>query len=415
MRLVLVSQEVPPETAWGGIGTYVDVLSEAMAAAGVEVHVLSTVPGQETTVRRAGGVTVHRFGQPRFRGIGRMTGCPETTRRLWTAASVARLLGRFPGPASVECPEWQAEGLLVGLRRSVPLVVRLHSAARQLFPYTGQGGGLRGVDGRLAMWMEETSARRAHVVVSTRPNLAEIAPRLAVDPGSLHAIPYPVRLPPRRDFPPEGPPRVVFVGRLEPRKGPEVLLRSAPSVIAAVPEARFVFVGRDGVADGAPSSTAWLRAEGARLGIGDRLEFTGPLDTAGVQEQLTRAAVCAFPSRWESFGNVVAEAAAVGRPVVASTIPPFADLVRDGKTGRRVPVDDPEAWATAIVEALTDRARSRTMGAAGSDLVRALCDPAVVARQTLDAHRDAVERCAAGRRAHSSRAAPSIAANRPRQ
>jgi glycogen(starch) synthase len=265
------------------------------------------------------------------------------------------------------------------------------------------------------MWMEERSARRAHVVTGTRSALAEMTEVLGVDPEATRTISVPIRLPEIAPVAPAAPPRVVFVGRLEPRKGPEVLLRAAPAVLAAVPEARLVFVGRDGVAAGAPSSAAWLRAEAKRLGIADRVDFTGPLDAEGVQRQLAAATVCAFPSRWESFGYTVAEAAAVGRPVVTSTIPPFEELVDDGVTGRRVPLDDRDGWAAALTEALTDPARSAAIGRAGSRRVRELSSPGVVARQTLEAHEAAVERCAAGWRAQSGRLRPSIAARRPRQ
>jgi glycogen synthase len=400
VRVLLVSQEVPPETGWGGIGTYVEVLSEALAAKGHQVDVLSVVEGQARKVTESEGVTVYRFPLPRVRGPGRVG--PETWRRAWLPAVVARLVAQLPHrPTVVECPEWRAEGLALGLRRSLPLVVRLHSSARQLFRYTGQGRGLGGLDGRVAAWLEEASARRAHVVISTRSNLDETVQLTGIDPATAHAIPYPVRLP---DYaPPEahGPPRVLFVGRLEPRKGPEVLVRAAPRVLEAVPDTRFVFVGRDGVEPGAPSSAGWLQSEAARLGVERAMDLIGPRDLAGVAEEMRRATVCAFPSRWESFGNVVAEASAVGRPVVASDIPPFRELVGHASTGSLVPSHDPEAWAEAICAVLGDRARAQAMGLAGARRVNHISDPGLVGELTLDAYAHALERARERRRAGS--------------
>jgi glycosyltransferase involved in cell wall biosynthesis len=106
--------------------------------------------------------------------------------------------------------------------------------------------------------------------------------------------------------------------------------------------------------------------------------------------------VCAVPSRWESFGNVVAEAALLGRPVVASDIPPFRELVGDGHTGRLVAATDADAWASALVELLADPARARAMGRHGAARVQALGDPARIAAQTLAAYRDAIAGVAAG-------------------
>jgi glycosyltransferase involved in cell wall biosynthesis len=398
MRILFVSQELPPETGWGGIGTYVDVLSEALAAKGHDVHVLSVVDGQAPSVEDVAGVTVHRHPLPRVRGARRLP--PESWRRMWLPVTVARLIRRIGiDPAVVECPEWSAEGLALALRGNVPLVVRLHSSARQLFPYTGQGSRLRGFDAALSAWLEETSARRANVVVSTRTNLEEVTARMGLDERALHAIPYPVRLPPRSPMPRNGAPRVTFVGRLEPRKAPEVLLRAAPKVLAEVPEARFAFVGRDAIADGALPSTSWLRREAERLGVAHAIELTGQLDRTGVQDQLRRATVCAFPSRWESFGNVVAEASAIGRPVVASPIAPFKELVEDGVSGRLAALDDTTAWADALIDLLSDRRRARVMGEAAAKRIAGISGPAEVAEMALAAHEHAIERWRRGERA----------------
>lgn len=402
MRVVLVSQEVPPETGWGGIGTYVDVLSEALARKDVDVHVLSVVDGQPTGVCEIAGVTIHRFCLPAVHRPSQYA--PETWGRILLAVSVVRLIGRrLPAPNVVECPEWMAEGLALSCSRAYPLVVRLHSSARQLFPYTGQGRSLLGLDGRLAARLEEISARCANVVVSTRSNLEEVSDRLRLQPAALHAVPYPVRLPSFSPLPEAEPPRVTFVGRLEPRKAPEVVLRAAPSVREAVPDARFVFVGRDGVDVGVAPSARWLRSEAARLGVQDAVEVTGHLDRAGVEAQLRRATVCVFPSKWESFGNVVAEASAIGRPVVASSIPPFEELVGDGVTGTIVSTHDPGRWAEAIINLLRDRERARQMGIAGAARVTEISEPGRVADLALAAHEHAIKRWRSGDHAGVSR------------
>jgi D-inositol-3-phosphate glycosyltransferase len=397
MRILFVSQEVPPDSAWGGIGTYVDVLSEALAGKGHDVHVLSVVDRQPRSREVRNGVTIHRFALPPVHRPAEHL--PETWRRVLLAVSVARLLPKLGlEPDVVECPEWMAEGLVLGFDDGVPLVVRLHSSARQLFPLTGQGRRYRGLDGRLAARLEEISARRAHAVISTRSNLEEVAGTMRLDPEALHAIPYPIRLPPLSPLSANGAPRVTFVGRLEPRKAPEVVLRAAPKVLAAVPECRFVFVGRDVMPQGSPSSSEWLRREAERLGVAHAVELTGQLDHAALHAELGHATVCAFPSRWESFGNVVAEASAVGRPVVATPIPPFRELVKDGTTGRLVSAQDPDGWAEALVDLLRDRSLAREMGETGARHVAAISDPARVADLTLAAHEDARTRWRRGAR-----------------
>jgi glycosyltransferase involved in cell wall biosynthesis len=414
MRVLMISQEMPPETGWGGIGTYVDILSEALAGRGHEVHVLSVVHGQAASTTRRHGVVVHRYNVPRIPGPTRLL--EESWRRILLALSVAALVRRLAlGPDVIECPEWMAEGLLLGLSEAVPLVVRLHSSARQIFPFHGQGQGCRGLDGKLAMWLEDVSARRAHVVVSTRSNLHEVAGPLGLDPRALHAIPYPVRLSDPTPIEQGSRPRVAFVGRLEPRKGPDVLIRAAPRVLEAIPDAEFTFVGRDVMPPGKRPSSAWLEQEAERLGVAHALRFTGELQREGVQAELRQATVCAFPSAWESFGLVVGEASAVGRPVVATPIPPFQDLVQDGVTGRLVEREDVEGWTEALIELLRDRSLAWRMGEAGARHVAALSAPDRVADLALAAYEDArrrwLRRLRAGR--HVGEPAPTASHPQP--
>jgi glycosyltransferase involved in cell wall biosynthesis len=385
--VLLVSQEFPPETGWGGIGTYVSILAPALAAAGVEVTVLSVVPGQERRAEhRADGVSVLRAPLPRLRGLGRVTRMPHTARRLALARAVRREVRDLAvRPDVVECPEWGAEGLLLPAL-GLPVVVRLHSSAAQLFPYSGQGAGALGLDGRCAIALEARAARRAALVISTEANAEEGARLLGLDPRAVRRIAHPVV--PRPVPPPaglgRGAPRVLFAGRLEPRKGPEVLVRALPALRRLVPGARVAFAGRD--AGSAPELVSLARS----LGVIDGVELLGHCDRATLDAHIAAASVCAVPSRWESFGNVVAECALLGRPVVASDIPPFRELVDEGRTGILVPADDPAAWAAALADLLLNPERAAGMGARGAQHVAALGDPGLIAAQTLLAYADAM-------------------------
>lgn len=411
MRVLFVSQEFPPDTGWGGIGTYVHAVSQALAAAGAEVHVLSVAEGQAHRTARVGDVTVHRFPLPPVRGAGRF---PETASRIALATAVSRTLGRLdPAPTVIECPDWKAEGLVLGLRKRWPLVVRLHSSARQLFPYTGQGRAVRGADGWVAVRLEEAAIRRANLVLSTRSNLAEIKDSMSLDDRGIRVIPHIVRLPSPLPFPePSEPPRVTFVGRLEPRKAPDVVLEAAPKVLEAVPDARFVFVGRDVGDPEARPSSRWLRREAERLGVAHAVELRGELEWSGVAEELRRATVCVFPSRWECFPNVTAEASAVGRPVVVSAFPAFREMVEDQTTGLVAQSESAEDWATAISELLLDRARARALGEEGSRLIRRVSDPRRLADLTIAAYGEAVERWKDGLCAGSGHRLGAIASRR---
>lgn len=398
MRVLLVSQEMPPETGWGGIGTYVNTISQALATRGTEVHVLSVVPGLPAGTRQTNGVTVHRRPLPVVHRL--VHRAPEAWRRAWLSTAVAWLTHRLAiRPDVVECPEWMAEGLGIGIAGRLPLVAHLHSSARQIFPLSAQGRGARGMDGRAAIWLEETAVRRAHAVISTPWNLDEMAPLLRLDPAALHPLWYPLHLPERLPAPDSRQPTVTFLGRFEPRKGPDILLGAVPAVLAAVPEARFAFVGRDATGRGQLASADWLRREASRLGVAHAVEVREEFGRDAVMRALSEASVCAFPSRWESFGYSMAEAQGAGRPVVVSSIPALRALVDGGATGAVASSERPASWAEPLIALLSDPSRAAALGDAGATRLAQISDPSRVAEETLAVYEHARERWRQGKRA----------------
>lgn len=401
MKILQVSQEVPPETAWGGIGTYIGVLTPALATAGAEVHVLSVVPGQSrSTTVTPEGVVVHRAPLERIRGVGRATGLVETWGRWTLARSVARELDALDfEPDVVESPNWMAEGLALARRGSHPMVVRLHSWASQIFPSFSPADGRPSVrstwDHHFAVRMEERLVRAADVVIGTRVQLDDAGPRLGLDPDALRIIAPPVPGVPARPGPPPRPPAILFVGRLEARKGPETLVRALPAIAAAIPDVQLVLTGRDSTADGIPSYAAWLRGLAAELGVGANLSILHDRDNDDVAELRRHASVCVMPSRWESFGYVAAEGSAAGRPVVASDVGGLRDVVVDGETGYLVPAEDHVAWAAALTKLLSNPERALTMGARGAEVMADRYGPDRIAADTLSAYELARARHAA--------------------
>jgi len=386
MKVLLVSQEYPPETGWGGIGTYAGIVAPALARAGAEVDVLSVVHRQARSRSVIDGVTIHRAPLRRPRGVGRLSRLPDAWKRLSLAVAVEREHRRLDlDPDVVECPEWGAEGLVLALRHRLPLVVRLHSAASQVFPYLGPVG----VDQRLAIRLEEMAVRRAQIVTGTASQIATIRSHLGLEPSRLRTITYPVRISEAVLAPP-GPPRVLFAGRFENRKGPATLVRAAPRVVDAVPGTRFVFLGMDTSSARIPSYRRWLLDLAASLSVAGSVEVVERWGTDAVAAELARSHVCAVPSLWESFGYVAAEAAAVGRPVVASRIPALEEVVEDGVTGRLAAPEDADAWSQALISILTSPGRGAAMGSAGLRRMRQVCHPDLVAALTLEAYEAAI-------------------------
>ncbi|MEO7803961.1 MAG: glycosyltransferase family 4 protein [Actinomycetota bacterium] len=395
MRILLVSQEYPPETGWGGIGTYTWMLGQGLRELGHEVHVLSVTPNTPATDEMRDGVIVHRRPLRRVRGLGRLTKMPRTVEQLVLSYVVFRAFRRlhFRHPFDVvEFPNWKAEAFFFLRRRPVASTMRLHSMAFQLFQHMGMSKR----DARWAQWMEEDTVRRVDVAHAPQLHLRSVAARLGLDPRWTREIPAPVQLvedPGPASF---DPPRILFAGRFEPRKNPEVVIRAAPKVLARFPSVRFVFVGRDGASGGHDSYLDWMRSIAEKLGVSNSIEIIDGWQEDAVRLEMPKAAVVVVPSRSESFGYVAAEAASYSRAVVASRVDGLSQLVEVGITGNLAAPEDPDEWSAALIDMVEDPKGTIAMGANGRRFVESNLTPPVIAALISEA-------CEAAKVRHASR------------
>ncbi|ANI37916.1 group 1 glycosyl transferase [Mycolicibacterium vaccae ATCC 25954] len=139
---------------------------------------------------------------------------------------------------------------------------------------------------------------------------------------------------------------VAFVGRIQPLKAPDVLLRA----VALLPGVQVVIAGGpSGSGLATPDNLVDLAAD---LGITDRVTFLPPQARDDLVRVYRAADVIAVPSYSESFGLVAVEAQACGTPVVAAAVGGLPVAVRDGVTGALVDGHDPHAWASTLARVL---------------------------------------------------------------
>jgi glycosyltransferase involved in cell wall biosynthesis len=143
------------------------------------------------------------------------------------------------------------------------------------------------------------------------------------------------------------------IGSLTPVKGHADLLEAAARVVARRSRTRFVLVG-----DG-PLRPA-LEAQVRRLGLRGHVRFAGARED--VPRVLASFDVVALPSHTEGLSNVLLESMAMARPIVATAVGGNPDVLRDGASGRIVPVRDPEALAAGLLGLIDDRGAAQAMG-----------------------------------------------------
>jgi glycosyltransferase involved in cell wall biosynthesis len=230
--------------------------------------------------------------------------------------------------------------------------------------------------------LDKPAIENAFAIHFTAPQEAEKASRLKLDVHGT-VIPIPFRgeqaTPDRRANAPE----VLFLARLHPVKGLDLLLPAFARVQAVLPAAQLVIAGT-----GTPSYENWLRAEASALGISDNVRFTGFVDGETKRNLLKRAAVMCLPSYQENFGVAVVEGLGAGLPVVITKSVDLWPSVQKFRSGI-VTESSVEQLADAILQLLTDERMRAEMGGNGIRQVKELYSYAAVGRQLCSLYTDA--------------------------
>jgi len=180
-------------------------------------------------------------------------------------------------------------------------------------------------------------------------------------------------------------PTVLYLGRMDPYKGVQFLLRAAPIVLQELPNAKFV------VAGGTRFDQVKIQDLTSSPKIRNALVFTGYVPEGDVPSLYAACDVFCYPSLWEGFGLTPAEAQASAKPVVAFNHCAIPEVVRDGETGILVRPKDHRELAKALVRLLKDPSLRQAMGVEGRRRVQRLFNWDLATEKTLEVYKQAIE------------------------
>jgi phosphatidylinositol alpha-mannosyltransferase len=374
MRIALVSPY-----SWtypGGVTRHIESLARELIARGHDVRVLAPYDPCDRLSAR-----LHRGQLPEDRPmpdylvpLGRTVGYPAN-------GAVSNLAG---SPSSISRARHE-------LATGGYDVVHLHEPVAPLVGWDTLMSSDLPLVGTFHCYSDNVVSNGIASLLGARRRLNQLKVRIAVSEaaewtgrrfygGRYRVIPNGVDLPAEAPAPsanPAVPMRIVFVGQAVERKGLPVLLRAFEALREHVP-AELTLVGAD--------------EEDVSAVLEDLRGVTalGKVDDATKDAVLRDADVLAAPSLGgESFGMVLTEAFAQGTPVVASDIPGYRDVVREGVDGVLVPRGDATALAEALRDLAVDQTRRRAMAAAATERAARFAWPHV-AEEVLDAYSDAV-------------------------
>ncbi len=377
-RFCFLSQEYPPAKV-GGVGRYIHQLAASVAALGHDVHVLTRGEGQDR-VAFEDGTWVHRLA-PRNHPPERADGGTPLPTAIWSHAAtmrdeIRRIADRRP-VHGVYAPIWDCEGAAVLRDGQLPVVTGLQTMLRNWM----RSNATRLDDDAFVagflnpmLALETEMLRRSpgvHAISSAILDEAEamygvaIAGRAAIVPLGLADY----RLLPATPPPPPVPGcnlRVLFVGRLESRKGIDILLAAAIPVLQRFPNAQLDIVGNDTIPDaGGSTFRARFAADPRAAAIRGRVAFHGEVDDTALRGFYAACDIFAAPSRFESFGLIFVEAMMFARPTIGCRAGGMPEVIAEGETGLLAEPGDVASLQHCLASLLADPALRARLGEAG--------------------------------------------------
>ena len=394
----------------GGMNVYVLELAAQLARRGVEVEVFTrrTSSDQPPVVDAFDGVRVRHVDAGPYEGLSKddLPGqlCAFTAGMLHAEARQAERHYDV-----VHSHYWLSGqvGWLTADRWDVPLVHTMHTMAKVKNAHLAAGDTPEPA-GRV-IGEEQVVEAADRIVANTEEERRDLVERYGADPAKVVVVPPGVDLEtfaPQRAGEAAGSGRaaararlglpadaqvLLFVGRIQPLKAPDLLVRASAELLARDPGRRrrlrvLVLGGPSGSGTAHPEALADLVHE---LGLDDVVSLRPPVPREELADHYRAADVVTVPSYNESFGLVALESQACATPVVAAAVGGLRTAVRDGTTGVLVGSHDPREWARALAGLLDDDERRAALGEQAARRAQSF-GWAATAEATLAVYADAV-------------------------
>lgn len=395
MKVAILSFEYPPETGYGGIGTYSRNLALGLKEIGIDVHVIAGANSvkNETYLDNDGiKITRCRLGRPYsygFHSIGKIGyWCSNRLENAFTMYKTFKNLHNRYNFDVVEMPECGAEGLFINNLTTVKSVVKIHTPLY----FLGKYNDAMSKDLRIASYFENAGIKNADTLTSPSRFMANKIKNDLNLKNNIHVVPNGLNIGEidckrkenfefRKNFNiPMDSQIILYSGRLEFWKGVSIFEKVIPNVIKEFPNAFFVLAGRESLGYKKNDLIKKLK----ELGIMEKVIFLGQVPYDDLLTILTQIDIYVAPSIHDNFPYSCLEAMASSCPIVSTTAGGIPEMIENGKSGILVEPNNPEAFSNAILSFLDSPKKRFIFGKNARKRVKENFDYITIAKKTLN-------------------------------
>lgn len=393
MRICLISREYPPDTGFGGIATFTKHLAHGLKNLGHEVVVVALAK-DKAKVADDEGITVHRVEAYPFTSKLAAAGLciPYSKYVLFSCTALwdkfAQLHAATPFDI-VDTPELLAEGIIPAVTQVLPQVIRLYTPHSK-FIAEKMHNVVPNFDHQLVAMLERIAMLEAAVLTSPSNDLASfVASDLGIPVERIQIVRNPIDTSVftpdgEKALPGSGKQRILFVGRLEGRKGITYLIDAIPQIVAQFSNVEFVIVGDDTTTgDGMSSVLGSLKKSLTASNCTKYVTFIDRISLDALPSYYRSTDISVVPSVYDNSPYTCLEAMACGKPVIGTDAGGTKEYIENGVSGLIIPACNADALAKACISLLVNSEERTRLGTGARERAVKYFDRTEIARQTV--------------------------------